>query len=51
MRIEFSKGERSSNASFDLDSAEESKLLAATAEAKQGETTSAADTLKQICRS
>ncbi len=51
MRIEFSKGERASNASFELDSAEESKLLAAIAEAERGETTSASDILKQIRRS
>ena len=51
MRIEFSKGERASNASFELDSAEESKLLVAIAEAERGETASAADILKQIRRS
>ena len=51
MRIEFSKGERAFNASFELDSAEESKLLAAIAEAERGETTSVADILKQIPRS
>jgi hypothetical protein len=39
---------RASNASCELDSAEESKLLVAIAEAEQGETTSAADILKQI---
>ncbi|MDN5941896.1 MAG: hypothetical protein L0H94_08450 [Nitrospira sp.] len=51
MRIEYTKGEQASNASFELDSAEESKLLAAIAEAERGETTSAADILKQIRRS
>jgi hypothetical protein len=51
MRIEYSKGKQASNASFELDSAEESKLLAAIAEAERGETTSAADILKQIRRS
>jgi hypothetical protein len=51
MRIEFSKGERASNASFELNSAGESKLLAVIAEAERGETTIAADFLKQIRRS
>lgn len=51
MRIEYSKGEQASNASFDLDSAEESKLLATIAEVERGETTSAADILKPIRRS
>ena len=51
MRIENTKGEQASNASFALDSAEESNLLAAIAEVELGETTSAADILKQIRRS
>jgi len=51
MRIEYTKGEQTSNVSFDLDSAEESKLFAAIAEAERGEMTSAADILKQIRRS
>jgi hypothetical protein len=51
MRIEYTKGEQASNVSFDLDSVEESKLLAAIAKAERGEMTSAVDILKQIRRS
>jgi hypothetical protein len=48
VKIEYSKGER---ASFELNSEEEAKLLAAMAEADRGKLVSVSQVLQQIRRS